>query len=150
MRRNGASFIVPQAKNKFLEEFLSGIKKRRKTLKYKASKIVCERLIVEMDGNRLEKVEFEFNPLYSESGRCPLQFDVWEDRWIDLSFSEWKRGRWTWAWNHEGIVHPNFNGGLLIKYIELTIACAFEMTEVNTKKFEKIWRPILVRKPESV
>ncbi|MEM8501377.1 MAG: hypothetical protein AAF542_25435 [Pseudomonadota bacterium] len=144
------TIIIPRANNEFLNDYLSGIKKRSKAIKHRVSDIVCERLIVEIDGKRLEKIEFELIPLHGLNRRCVLQFDVWEDRWIDLLFEEWKNRKSRWTWSHEGILHPVYEGASLVKFVEQTIGCSFEMTASQTAKFEEVWRPLFVRKPELI
>jgi hypothetical protein len=62
MGKKAPMLEIPSSDNQFLSDYLFAIKKRRKSLVYKSSSIKCERLLVDHNGKRFEKVEFTLNP----------------------------------------------------------------------------------------
>ena len=147
-RRSGRE--IPKSENKFIDDFLSSVKKRGKSLKHNTSYMSCDSVFVEEEGIRLEKIELKLSPGHSSSASCTLAVHVWEDRWIKLMFSEWKDNTWDWSWSTEGSILPIYDGKSIIKTIESTLLQSFEMSAATTNRFDQIWRPLLVREPELV
>ena len=90
MGKRNKTVILPSSEKTFLKEVLECLKKRSKALKSKTSVFTCERVLVEIEGNRLEKIEITTSPSHSSSKSFPLVINIWENRGIHLTFSEWK------------------------------------------------------------
>jgi len=145
---NAKFFEIPNSGDPFINAFLDSLKRRRKAFKHKSSSITCERVLVDVDKKRLEKIELTIKPLHSHVKSSPLCVDIWEDRWIELSFSGWKEGTWDWSWIKEGTVLPTATGKLLINTIERTISTSFEMNKDNIGKFDRLWQSLIAMEPQ--
>ena len=144
------SRATPTSKSTFITEVLESLRKRRKSLKHKCSKIECDRVYVEEEGERFEKLEISLSPGHSSSPSCILHIGVWEDRWIQLSFSEWKGKGWDWSWSYEGKILPTFSGKVIINTIESTLMYSHEMSSNLVTEFDSLWMPLIARKPELI
>ena len=138
----------PSPKNEFLLDFVESIKKRNKTLKYRASSIKCDRVLVREEGVETEKIELILELSHS-NGYLPFSIYAWEDRWIWVDIRLMEHRRWVWSWAFEGRLLGNLGGKTVINAIERTIEASFEMSSVNTTKFDEIWSVMLARGPES-
>ena len=139
----------PTPKNPFLLNFIESLRKRNKALKYKASSITCERVLVREEGEETEKLELLFEAAHT-TAKLPLSVHVWEDRWVWVSIRLLAKQGVVWAWRYEGRLLGNFGGREIIAAIEKTIDKSFDMKSDNVKSFEPIWRQMLAQGPKQV
>ena len=125
------------------------LRKRRKAIRHKVTKLECERLIEKNDCGDLEKIEI--NIIVSKTpGKLPLTIHIWEDRWIWIDVRLWNIQTWEWGWTMQGRFLPILSGKDFINAIEKTIETTFEMTQSEIDEFTLIWRRMLASGPKEV
>jgi len=109
MGRKSVNLIIPNSDDAFLSEFLTSLKKRSKSLKYNNQTIKCEKVYVEEDDARSEKIELEIHPYITNA---KMHIDIWHDRWVSVSC--WERSKdEKWDYAYDGKLIPIYGGQVI-------------------------------------
>jgi len=131
--------------NHSLNDFVSSIKARSKSLKSKYYYINIEKVIEGVEGFDA-KAELTLRKSRSHKS-ITVRLNVWPDRWVWVDAREASDKGWLWSFNEEGRLAGGKNWSDVIR-------CAEAMAEIFTagvdngaKKAGEIWRKTLVKGP---
>ncbi len=150
MSKRRKTVVLPESENEFLSSVLYALRKRSKALKNSSSVLRCDRVFVERDDDRYEKLELELRPEHSGAKRCPLNAHALEVPVVAVSLAEWKNNTWDWQWSYGGTLLPIYDGFTFVVALEATLDTSFGMDAHRTDAFDSIWSPLLARGPELV
>jgi hypothetical protein len=142
-----ASFPSPNSKS--LQDVVSALKKRTKTLKHYGFILSCERLLIIDDGVESEKLELVYRSRHG-GYRPSVGCWVWEDNSCWVRASQGSKNGWLWQWDYEGRLFSDDIGRTLVSALEGTMGLVGEMSTDRIRDFDEIWEPILACGPRPV
>ncbi|WP_185964396.1 hypothetical protein [Aliikangiella marina] len=127
-----------------MASILLGIKKRSKSLKHNTWNAKIEKVFVEYENGRSEKVELKLQPFNENAW---LEIDIWDDRW--LSIHCWARTKENnWDWFEEARLFPNVTSKSFVTALEATYKTFFRMNSDDVIQFKPIWTNLLATGPK--
>jgi hypothetical protein len=131
----------------FLENIALAFRKRRKAIKYHASRAELSKVYEKMRAEDAARLEIDL----AHHDGSSLRMWAWPDRflWLDARRLE-KNVGWAWSWTQEGRLVGTCTAPDLIKALEDTFDTIYGVKASGTAALGKPWAKLLAQGPKAV
>jgi hypothetical protein len=137
---------VPRFEDEFLESVAFAFRKRRKSLKHRASNVDFAKVYERMASEKLARLEIDLLK-YDDA---TIRLWAWPDRQIWLDARRPAKKGWAWSWTYEGRLLGERSAPDIIAALEETFDMLYQMDSTRVSVLDRPWVKLLAKGPRPV